>query len=50
MKFKFLTFSIMLVFAACSFGTTIQTAEEPHRQMAAIYEILQNKDEEDEDE
>ncbi len=40
----------MLVFAACSFGTTIQTAEEPHRQMAAIYEILQNKDEDDEDE
>lgn len=40
----------MLLFTACSFGTVVYTAEEPHRQMAAIYEILQNKDEDDEDE
>lgn len=50
MVFRVLTFSVMLVFAACSFGTTIQTAEEPHRQMEAIYELLQKKDEDDDDE
>lgn len=39
----------MLLFAACSFGTTTLTAEEPHRQMAAIYEILEKEGEDDDE-
>ncbi len=49
MKFKFLTFSVMLLFTACSFGTVVYTAEEPHKQMSAVYELLKKKDEEDDE-
>ena len=39
----------MILFAACSFGTTTLTAEEPHRQMAAVYELLEREDEDDDE-
>lgn len=49
MKFKFLTFSIMLIFAACSFGTAVQTANEPHKQMTEILELLKKDEDDDND-
>jgi hypothetical protein len=46
---RFLTFSIMCLFAACSYGTTVLTAHEPHKETAVLYELLK-KDEDDDDE
>lgn len=40
----------MLLFAACSFGTSVYTSEEPHRQMSSIYELLKNEEEDNDDE
>jgi hypothetical protein len=50
MKFKFLTFSVMLLFTAFSFGTVIQTTNEPHKQMSAVFELFERDEDEDEDE
>ena len=50
MRLKIFTFSFMLLFATCSFAHAVHTANEPHKQMAAVFEILNKKDEDDEDE
>lgn len=49
MRFRFLTLSIMLLFAACSYGTTVLTAHEPHREAAALLELLKEDEDDDED-
>jgi hypothetical protein len=49
MKFKFLTFSVMFLFAACSFGTVVHTSNEPHKQMAAVLELCKKDEDEDDD-
>ncbi len=50
MASRFFTFSLILVFATCSFAHTVQTAEEPHKQMSEIFELLKEKDEDGKDE
>ena len=46
---RFLTFSFMFLFAACSYGTAVLTANEPHKEISKLHELLK-KDEDDDDE
>ncbi len=39
----------MLLFAACSYGTVVQTANEPHKEMAAVYELLKKENDDDDE-
>lgn len=49
MKFKFLTFSFVLLFTTFSFGTTVLAAHEPHKETAAIFELLERENEKDDE-
>ena len=48
MKFKFLTVSVALLFAFCSFGHVVQSADLGRSPLAAVLETL--KEDEDDDE
>ena len=49
MRFKFLTFSLMIVFTAFSFGTCVQTANEPHKE-TNIFELFEREEDDDDKE
>lgn len=50
MALKFLTFSVMLLFATCSFATVVHTVDEPHKRTSAVFELFERDEDEDEDE